>query len=280
MQSRQIGDDTTNLLEIIVEQNEKNNPEPLLEAQIVQSQRNTDRLIEALEPTREATSKLAAFLMEMKGDKGEKGERGEKGDKGDQGEKGDKGDQGEKGIQGEKGDTGPRGERGPKGNVGPLGPQGPKGEDGKDAIIDYKRVVKEAVKQIPPIDIEKAVKRITNDVAMRTNDAVQTLRHSVATKTYDLREMADMQGAAVGQVPVKQADGSWAPETPAAVSGGITVETPSGTVNAVNPTFTVTATPKWIVADGITYFEGAGYSLATLTVTMDVPPSQFIRAII
>lgn len=57
-------------------------------------------------------------------------------------------------------------------------------------------------------------------------------------------------------------------------------ETPTGTVNSSNVTFTVSATPKAIIADGATYFENAGFSLSGLTVTMDVPPSQYIRAII
>lgn len=61
---------------------------------------------------------------------------------------------------------------------------------------------------------------------------------------------------------------------------GVTVETPVGTVNASNASFAFSATPKWIVADGITYFDGAGYSLAGLTATMEVAPSQFIRGII
>jgi len=59
----------------------------------------------------------------------------------------------------------------------------------------------------------------------------------------------------------------------------INVETPSGTVDGSNVTFTVTVTPKFIVSDGAVYFDGAGYSLATLTVTMTVPPVGFIRSI-
>ncbi len=62
-------------------------------------------------------------------------------------------------------------------------------------------------------------------------------------------------------------------------SGGGTVETPTGTVNGSNVTFTVTATPKWIVADGITYYDGAGYSISGTTITMVSPPVQYIRAI-
>lgn len=60
----------------------------------------------------------------------------------------------------------------------------------------------------------------------------------------------------------------------------ITATTPIGTINSVNTSFTVTAEPKWVVSDGITYFDGAGYTYAALSITMDVPPSQYIRAII
>lgn len=59
----------------------------------------------------------------------------------------------------------------------------------------------------------------------------------------------------------------------------INVETPTGAVDAVNQTFTVTATPKWIVSDGVVMFSGAGYSIAGLTVTIDLAPNFYIRAI-
>ena len=58
---------------------------------------------------------------------------------------------------------------------------------------------------------------------------------------------------------------------------GWTVETPTGSVNSVNTVFTVTAEPKCVVADGVTYFDGAGYTYAALSITMDIAPSQYIR---
>ena len=61
---------------------------------------------------------------------------------------------------------------------------------------------------------------------------------------------------------------------------GVTVETPTGTVNGSNTSFTVSATPKWIIGDGIVYFENAGYTLSGLTVTMTSAPWSYIRAII
>jgi len=62
--------------------------------------------------------------------------------------------------------------------------------------------------------------------------------------------------------------------------GGITVETPPEPPNAITTVFTVSAQPKFVVADGTTYFEGQGYSYAALAVTMDIPPSASIRVII
>jgi len=70
------------------------------------------------------------------------------------------------------------------------------------------------------------------------------------------------------------------PVITASGSGGVTVETPPETPNGTTTVFTVTAEPKWVVADGITYYAGAGYIYAALTVTMTVAPSSTIRAII
>jgi hypothetical protein len=60
--------------------------------------------------------------------------------------------------------------------------------------------------------------------------------------------------------------------------GGYTVETPTGSVNGSNKTFTVTADPVYVVIDGITYFDGDGYTLAGTTITTIVAPTGFIRS--
>lgn len=58
---------------------------------------------------------------------------------------------------------------------------------------------------------------------------------------------------------------------------GTVYYTPTGTVNASNAIFGVTARPTSVISDGITYFEGAGYSYSSLQITMDIAPSQYIR---
>lgn len=60
-------------------------------------------------------------------------------------------------------------------------------------------------------------------------------------------------------------------------SGGIQVETPTGTVNGVNVTFTTTNTPKEIHADGNVYVAGFGFSYVSPTITMDIAPVNWIR---
>lgn len=57
----------------------------------------------------------------------------------------------------------------------------------------------------------------------------------------------------------------------------LTFKTPTGTVNGINDTFTVANTPLFIVSDGATYFDGAGYTIVGTTVTMSMPPVSFIR---
>lgn len=69
-----------------------------------------------------------------------------------------------------------------------------------------------------------------------------------------------------------------ATHTLSSFSANVTI--PTGTINGVNQVFTVTAKPLWVVSDGTTYFDANGYTYAALTITMDIPPSSYIRAII
>lgn len=75
----------------------------------------------------------------------------------------------------------------------------------------------------------------------------------------------------------RNSDGTYS-LTSAGGTGGYTVETPSGLVDSSNTTYTVSATPVYIVSDGGTFFSGKGYSIVGLTITMDTPPSSFIRS--
>ena len=96
-----------------------------------------------------------------------------------------------------------------------------------------------------------------------------------------LREITDVNvtGLVDGQVlKWNVATGKWIPGTATGGGGGYTVETPSGTLDGSNTTFTVTVVPVYIVVDNATLFPNFGYTIAGLTLTLDVPPQNFIRS--
>jgi hypothetical protein len=68
--------------------------------------------------------------------------------------------------------------------------------------------------------------------------------------------------------------------TVTAGASGATVETPPETPDGVVTAFTVSDEPQYVVADGATFFDGAGYTYSALTVTMDNPVTQYIRIFI
>lgn len=62
---------------------------------------------------------------------------------------------------------------------------------------------------------------------------------------------------------------------------GISIETPTGTVDDSNVDFTVSNEPKYIVVNGAQYFSGAGYTYLAGTITLDNPVGTggFIRSV-
>jgi len=77
-------ENTGDLLEALIQQNEKNNPEPILEATLVQSKKNTDKIVEAIKEKPEVQKMeivpgenadiATAFFSMLKGKKGDKGD--------------------------------------------------------------------------------------------------------------------------------------------------------------------------------------------------------------
>lgn len=59
---------------------------------------------------------------------------------------------------------------------------------------------------------------------------------------------------------------------------GMRVETPEGTVNGTNVTFTAFKEPKRVIGDGAVYYAGQGYTYSGKTITMDIAPVRFIRS--
>lgn len=180
-------------------------------------------------------------------------------------------------IQGEKGDTGNPGRDGANGRDGrdtkEIDVYALKNqilslirqpEDGKDALIDDDRL-EEMLEKV----LEKHKERLENEVS--------SYRNQLAGKVYGKDTWARGGGdtvAAGSNITITNVNGQ---KVISSTGGSSTALIPVGPVNAVNNVFDVISRPSSVISDGITYFEGAGYSYAALTITLDVPPSQYIR---
>ena len=178
------------------------------------------------------------------------------------------------GVDGKDGEQGPMGLSGEKGESGKDGRDGRDGRDGESP--DINTVIKEVLSRIPKpkeVSIEDVLKRIK---------LPETKNYLSKDDLIDYLRRGGFRGGGISSVvhdATLAGDGTIADPLRVISSGSVTVETPTGVVNESNVTFTVTQTPKWIVIDGLTYFDGQGYSIAALTLTVDVPPAGFIRSI-
>jgi len=233
---------------------------------------------------------LDAVLRSVRGTQGEQGIQGEKGDKGDQGERGEKGDKGDQGEKGDKGEPGRDGRDGKDGKDGLDGKDGEKGEKG-----DLKELAPQEVRDL--LELLQGEERLSVDAVRGLTEELTALRErptgARGIPSPGLRFLIDgvkkglisnmnFKAGSNMAIAYSKVDGQDTITFTASGGGpgGITVETPTGTVNGSNTVFTVSAEPQWVVADGITYYDGAGYTYGALQVTMDVPPSASIRAII
>lgn len=99
---------------------------------------------------------------------------------------------------------------------------------------------------------------------------------NVVASNRNLYQLLDVSiaGIATNQ-SIKWNGTQWVAYTPTA--GGYTKATPTGSVNGSNITYTVTNEPVYVVADGTTYFDGAGYTYSALSIVMANAPAAFIR---
>lgn len=216
--------------------------------------------------------------------------KGVKGDKGDQGEPGTDGRDGADGKDGKDGRNGRDGRDGKDGEDGRDGNDGKDGRDGKDgspdtpeqardklaSLVDDERLGRESIKGIDELE-----KKLLDRLERFRGGSVFGARGVHLYTDSAKRGLANTLNLIAGlgiTINYSHANGRNDVTISNSISGGYTVETPVGTVNGSNQVFSVTAQPVYVVADGITYFEGAGYSYAALNITMDVPPSQYIRA--
>lgn len=150
----------------------------------------------------------------------------------------------EKAIKGDSGYTPIKGKDYFDGIPGFPGQPGEKGEPGKDGSTDA------------PIQIASKLNELKEKVEI---EVIKGLKK----KLEELDKMARGGGGRLlGGV----------------LNVGVRVETPLGTVNGINSSFTVFKTPKWICVDGVNYFENNGYTISGKKLTLSVAPVGFIRS--
>jgi hypothetical protein len=166
------------VLEAILQTIDSTDPEPLLGAQLVQSKKNADNIVNAVKEAKVTITIDGADTATYQGGKGDKGEKGDKGDKGD---RGDKGEVGEKGLDGKDGFDGLRGTDGLDGKDGVDGKDGIDGKDGKNGAKgdkgdkgepgkDGKSISQDIVKQF-----EKKIKDTESNLLWVNNGAVKSI---------------------------------------------------------------------------------------------------------
>lgn len=291
--------DTNNLLETLITQGEKNNPEPILEAQLVQGEQTKKAVqdsgsqvaeaIKSLTPQMQKMHEVASFVDNfLQSVRGEQGEKGEKGDTGDPGRDGQIGPQGAQGPQGIAGTPGPQGVSGPQGPMGPQGLQGvrgPRGPEGPEGPQGEKGERGDAAKDGSPDtgeDIVRKHRELPRDQRIAYDDlnglpnletfgkgrsgfgqqiAVQRSNALVASEV----KILDFLGAGVS---VSDLGGGVIAIT---ISGGATpyTETPSGLINGANKTYTTLHAITSIFSFAINgqFIHPADYGVSGSTIT-------------
>lgn len=177
-------------------------------------------------------------IIQIKGDKGEKGDKGDKGDVGPQGEQGTEGEPSTiPGPQGEKGEPGLQGEQGPEGPQGMRGDKGEQGMAGKNGSPDTPEQIANKLNTLDGRVEAKVIKGLPQELERISRNSRPRLGGGM---------------------------GAWYRETP------------TGTINSSNKTFTITRTPtnnsEILYLGGLVQHAGVDYTLSGTTITYTVAP--------
>lgn len=143
-------------------------------------------------------------------------------------------------------------------------------QDGETPTIDHDHIASEVVKHILS---KKLLKKEHID---GLDQEIASYRSQFANGKGYVHGGGDTVAAGTDVTITTNTNGS---KVINATSSGSTPLTPTGTVDpaAGNVLFGVTARPSSVVADGITFYEGFGYTYLANQITMANPPSQYIR---
>lgn len=181
----------SDLLNTIIEQNDKNNPEPILETIVQQNETIKEKVetagslvAQAIEKSSEDMKKVVSVLEVVNEFLPKIGFlKGEKGDKGDKGDRGDAGRDGRDGVDGKT----------PQLGVDFVIPKdGRDGRDGKDAVVDYELIVDTVSKTIPKPKDGKPGKDGSPDTGEQIVSKLRSLEYAKKLSYDDLKDAPDM----------------------------------------------------------------------------------------
>lgn len=167
-------------------------------------------------------------------------------------------------IPGPKGNKGDRGERGFSGKDGKDGKDGLNGKDG----IDGKNTFPEEVLPLLEERLPQFGEKIRDSLELLQDDNRLDMN---AIK--GLEDLIKELKTALEERPLGGRGG--------VINVGVRFETPTGTIDETNATFYVNKVPKYVIVDGVVYFDGNGYTRSGTdgkTLTLSVPPRGWIRS--
>ncbi len=139
------------------------------------------------------------------------------------------------------------------------------GKKSGDAIINIHEVARTA---------ESDKKALTVKEIDGLEQTLQAFRNQLDRRGGYIHGGGDTIKAGSGVIVTSNPDGTKS----ISAAGGISIETPSGTIDGSNTTFTVLNAPIYISVDGLNKFENVGYTYlaGTITIIDGVPPADSI----
>lgn len=248
-------------------------------------------------------------IVAAKGEKGDKGDQGEQGLPGKDGQDGPRGMDGENGKDGKNGRDGRDGIDGVNGNDGRDGRDGIDGKDGSpdspqqvadkvntlyekikpDVIIGWKDLQNKIQSKVPDnfdvrIGVSKTeIKNLTNRIISLESSSGSGGGHTIQDEGSGLTQRTNLNFVGAG-VTVTDDSGNDATKVTISGSAGTALnkETPVGSVDDSNVTFTVSNEPFYLNVNGQILEVGDGvyssYSLGTITLSVPVGAGGFIKS--
>lgn len=297
--------EVSDLLNTIIEQNDKNNPEPILETIVQQNEAIKERVenagsvvAQAIEKSSEDMKKVVSVLEAVNQFLPKIGFL--------KGEKGDKGDNGESGKDGRDGKDGKTPIAGIDFELPKDGRDGRDGRDGKDAEIDFQLVVSEIVKTIPKPKDGLPGKNGSPDTGEQIVNKLRALEYAkklsyedlkdapdmahiqrlISARDYDFTELKDAPSSYAGQagksIRVKSDEKGLEFFTTTTSIEFVDEEIPTGTIDGSNTYFELDYTP--ITGSVHLYLNGQRQSInnndysisgTTITYTTAPPPGSY-----